>query len=236
MVTGKLKEKISDAIVELHDSILSLRDYHQFPVVLESVINKLFPIDWLSVGFVNTTGKSVSNVTNPCLPFDWNEKYIEIIDIDRIRINTLNLPAGGTFRYFPDLYSGCEQMEYALEFTKKHTDTVQFLTLHSAKTDHWDSLIGFYRTENKFRFSRQDQQILDYLSPILISISNTLMFYSSFDYKRAAIDALRNEPDGMPVILDEFLRVVDLPLNVETFLSKYFPETGHGSLPDPIAG
>lgn len=236
MVDGKLKEKISDAIIELHDSFLTNRDFNEFPIVLELVIKNLIPIDWLLFGLISKTGNIMSITTNPCLPFDWNEKYAEIDDIDHIKTETLKLPVGGTFRYNPDLNHCDDQMEYVLEYVKKHTDTTKFLTLHTGKTDHCDSAIGFYRTGNDFRFTRDDQQILDYLSPVLVSISNTMMFYSEFDYKRVAIDALRNDSGNMSIVLDEFLRVIDLPLHVETFLSKYFQNAGRGSLPIPISG
>lgn len=234
MLTSKLKAKAADAIVELHASIREISDYREFPLLFESVVRKLFPIDWLALFVFGQGPKTYNIVTNPSLPFDWNEKYAKIYEYDRIRIDTLNQAVGGTYIYQPGNGPRKEEEVYVLETVKKHTDTSHFLTLHTAKTSDSDSGIGIYRTEENHPFSAHEKQILDYLSPVLVSFTYTMMLYSEFDLKRVSIDKLAGSQKALTITFNDGLVPVDIPKATERFIKRYFPSTGQRSIPDPI--
>jgi hypothetical protein len=154
MLSSKLKEKAADAVLDLHAAMRDIKDYREFPIILEPGIDRLFPIDWLGMFAFGSSNNAYNIATNPSLPFDWNEKYIEVYDIDKVRIDTLNLPVGGTYLYHRvhNPNSGTEKQ--VLEFVKKYTDTSQFLTMHCAKTDAFNSAMGLYRTKELLEIKR----------------------------------------------------------------------------------
>ena len=234
MLTSKLKAKAADAMVELHASIPEISDYREFPIHLESVIRKLFPIDWLVFGVFGQGPNTYSIVTNPSLPFDWNEKYADIYDYDRIRTDTLNQAVGGTYIYRRCDASVKEEEVYLLETIKKHTDTSHFLTLHTAKTPDSDSAIGMYRTEENHPFSTHEKQVLDYLSPVLVSFSHTMMLYSELDFRRVSIDKLTGSQKALTLTFNDRLVPVDIPDETEVFIKRHFPLAGRGFIPEPI--
>ena len=234
MLTSKLKAKSADAMVELHASIPEISDYREFPFILELNIRKLFPIDWLAIFAFGQEPKTYNIVTNPSLPFDWNEKYVEIYEYDRIRTDTLNQDVGGTYIYQMCNDTKKEEEVYFLETVKKHTDTSHFLTIHTAKTADFDSGIGMYRAEENRLFSAQEKQILDYLSPVLVSFTHTMMMYSEFDLKRVSIDKLAASQKALTMSFNDRLVPVDIPKETERFIRRYFPAAGRRSIPDPI--
>jgi DNA-binding CsgD family transcriptional regulator len=237
MLTSRLKAKAADAMVELHASIPEISDYREFPVHLESVIRKLFPIDWLVFGVFGQGPNTYSIVTNPSLPFDWNEKYADIYDYDRIRTDTFNQAVGGTYIYRrcdASVKSVKEEEVYLLETIKKHTDTSHFLTLHTAKTHDSDSAIGMYRAEENHPFSTHEKQVLDYLSPVLVSFSHTMMLYSEFDLKRVSLDKLAGSQKALTMSFNNRLEPLDIPKETKSFIKRHFPATGQRSIPDPI--
>ena len=93
------KARITDAIVTLTGDLRSLTDFHEFPCLLESFLRKQFPLDWLALGIFSDRDIGYNIVTNPSLPFDWNDKYREIHDFDIIRTTALSQPVGGTYCY-----------------------------------------------------------------------------------------------------------------------------------------
>jgi DNA-binding CsgD family transcriptional regulator len=234
MLTTKLKAKAADAMAELHASIPEISDYREFPFILELNIRKLFPIDWLAIFAFGQEPKTYNIVTNPSLPFDWNEKYVEIYEYDRIRTDTLNQDVGGTYIYQMCNDTKKEEEVYFLETVKKHTDTTHFLTIHTAKTADFDSGIGMYRAEENHLFSAQEKQILDYLSPILVSFTHTMMLYSEFDLKRVSIDKLAASQKALTMSFNDRLVPVDIPKETERFIKRYFPSAGRRSIPDSI--
>jgi len=234
MLTSKLKAKAADAMIELHASIPEISYYREFPFILELNIRKLFPIDWLAIFAFGQEPKTYNIVTNPSLPFDWNEKYVEIYEYDRIRTDTLNQDVGGTYIYQMCNDTKKEEEVYFLETVKKHTDTTHFLTIHTAKTADFDSGIGMYRAEENHLFSAQEKQILDYLSPILVSFTHTMMLYSEFDLKRVSIDKLAASQKALTMSFNDRLVPVDIPKETERFIRRYFPSADRRSIPDPI--
>lgn len=235
MLSSNLKEKAADAVLDLQAAIRDIKDYREFPILLESAINKLFPIDWLAMGVFGLSNNAYNVATNPCLPFDWNEKYVEIYDIDKIRIDTLNLPVGDTYIYHRAYNPNSGTERQALEIIKKYTDTSQFLTMHCAKTDAFDSAMGLYRTDAKFRFAQHEKQILDYLSPAIVSIFNTMMLYSELDYKRTALDSLLNDHSVLSMILNDKLEPMEIPSKTEMFFKQHFSEAGRCPIPAPVS-
>jgi DNA-binding CsgD family transcriptional regulator len=235
MLNSKLKAKAADAMVELHASICEISDFREFPLLLESVTSKLFPIDWLAI-FVFGQGNMNNHniVAKPSMVIDWHEKYVEFFHLDRIRIDTMNLPVGGTYIYQRDDATIKEEEVYLLENIKKYLDASHFLTLHTAKTADFDSALGIYRSEERHPYSAQDKQFLDYLSPIIVSFTHTMMLYSDFDLKRVSIDKLAGSQKALTMSFNDRLEPLDIPKETERFIKRHFPETLQRSIPDPI--
>jgi DNA-binding CsgD family transcriptional regulator len=234
ILTSKLKAKAADAMAELHASIPEISDYREFPLLLESVTSKLFPIDWLAIFVFGQGNMNYNIVTKPSMVIDWHEKYVEFFNLDRIRIDTMNLPVGGTYIYQRDDATIIEEEVYLLENIKKYLDASHFLTLHTAKTANFDSALGIYRSDERHPYSAQDQQFLHYLSPILVSFIHTMMLYSEFDLKRVSIDKLADSQKALTMSFNDRLDPVDIPNETERFINRYFPSTGKRSIPDPI--
>lgn len=235
MLTSRLKAKAADAIIELHASINDISDFREFPSVLESVTGKLFPLDWLAFFVFGQGGhRNYNIVTKPSLIIDWHHKYVEFFKYDRIRIDTINLPVGGTY-----LYRRCdatikEEEVYLLENIKKYTDASHFLSIHTAKTADFDSGFGIYRSDERYPFTAQDKQMLDYLSPVLVSLSHTMMLYSQFDLKRVAIDRLAGMQKALTMSFNDRLNPIDIPKATERFIKRHFPPDGQRAIPEPI--
>jgi DNA-binding CsgD family transcriptional regulator len=230
----KLKAKAADAIVELHASLLHLQNYRQFPLLLESVLKKMFPVDWLAMFSFGTGAKPYNIVTNSSLPFDWNEKYATIYDFDSIRKNTLAGDIGETFIFNPTKNSFSEEMRYAFEFIKKNTDTSHFLTIHTAKTMDYDSGIGLYRADTKMPFTVEEQQLMGYLSPVLVSVTRAMMFYAEFDLKRVSVDKIRESQQALSITLNDRLIPVDIPTETSLFFRRCFPMPPNNPIPESI--
>jgi DNA-binding CsgD family transcriptional regulator len=234
MLTSKLKAKAADAMVELHASIRDISDYREFPLLLESVIRKLFSIDWLAVFAFCQGNRNHNIVAKPSLLIDWHEKYIEFFNLDRIRIDTMNLPVGGTYIYQRDDATIKEEEVYLLETIKKYLDASHFLTIHTAKTAEFDSGIGIYRSDEHHPYTAQDKQFLDYLSPILVSFVHNMTLYSEFDLKRVSIDKLAGSQKALTMSFNDRLEPVDIPKETERFIRRYFPSAGQRFIPDLI--
>ena len=223
------KSKIADAIIELHAAVGDLRDYREFPFALESVVKRLFHIDWLCMGTFCRSSESYNIVTNPALPFNWDEKYIEIYDIDTIRKETLKQPIGGTYLYQHNPELSDEKEVYLLETVKRHTDTSHFLTIHTAKTPGYNCAIGMYRADAKKPFTEDDKAILDYLSSVLVSFTNTMTLYADFELKRVTLEKLQNAQNVLTLALDDQLRPINIPPETKSFFKKYgLPENSRG--------
>jgi len=234
MLSPSQKEKTAEAVLKLHAAILEINDYREFPIIIESIIKQLFPIDWMGVGIFCESKEDYNVVTNPALPFDWHKNYIEIYEIDRIRKVTHSLPVGGSYIYHQAPNPNSDTEKQLLEIIKKHTDTSQFLTMHCAKTDAFDSSMGIYRTDDKFGFTRDDKEILDYLSPVIVSITHTMILHSELDFKRAALDNLFNIHPTLSIIFNDRLALVEIPLETEKFLNRHLSGGSRHAIPAPI--
>lgn len=229
-----MKVKAADALIELHASITDITDFKEFPTILESLIKQMFHIDWLGIFFFSDDFKAYNIVTNPCLPFDWNEKYNTIADFDVIRKNTFSLDVGKTYLHDTVKEPDTDEEIYTLETVKKYTDTSQFLTMLTGKTNNCHAGIGLYRTDNHYYFNKEEKQALDYLSPVLVSVSHMMRFYSEFDFKRVAMDELRKTANALTMTLNESLLPVDIPAKTKDFLNQHFPFGDKAVIPEPI--
>ncbi len=230
----KIKAKAADAIVELHASLLHLQDYQQFPPLLESIVKKMFHVDWLAMFSFGQGLKPYNIVTNSSLPFDWNEKYVTIYDFDAIRKDTLAGEIGETFIFNPIKDPGSELMRYAYEYIKKHTDTSHVLTIHTAKTIDYDSGIGLYRADTKMPFTAEEKQLMGYLGPVFVSVTRAMMFYADFDLKRVSVDKIRESQQALSITLNDRLIPVDIPSETALFFRRYFPMSPSNPIPESM--
>jgi hypothetical protein len=197
-------------------------DYKEVFQILESVVKTLFPIDWMGFYTFGQSEDAYNIVTNPGLPFDWDKKYAEILPYDELRVQAMRRPIGSSCVFSPDNYLISEEGAYCYEIIKKYTDTSQFLSLHTAKTTTVDSGIAFYRTDERFDFSKNDQEILEYLSPFLVSMSQTLILYTESDLRRTTLETFCKNRETLYFCLDNALNPIDLPRETQTFFKRYF--------------
>ena len=123
---------------------------------------------------------------------------------------------------------------YFYETVKKYIDASNFMALHGAKTSVCDSGICLYRSDVHHLFSDDERQILDYLSPILVSFIHSMLLYNEFDFKRVSIDKLSSIQTALTLTVNERLDPVDIPNETELFLKRHFSLTGRQIIPDPI--
>ncbi len=233
-LSSEVKCSVADSIVALHMDMGDIRDYHEFPGALEFHLKNLFPVDWLGLYVFGQGSKSYNVITSPSKHFDWSEKYAEFFHLDKIRIDGLNEDVGKTLIFDPHDNSRTEEEVYFFETVKKYTDASNFLILHSAKTLYFDSAICLYRSEEAHQFSAHEKQILDYLSPILVSFMHNMMLYSEFDFKRVPVDNLCSAQKALTLTLNDCLEPVDIPKETELFIKRHFPLTGRQFIPEPI--
>jgi len=186
------------------------------------------------MGNFSNNSKAYNITTNPNLPFDWNEKYSTVSDFDIIRENTFNIAVGKTYLHDTVNDPNSDEEDYLMETVKKYTDTSQFMVLHTAKAGNSHGLMGLYRTDAHYHFTMEEKQIVDYLSPVLVSISQMTNFYSVFDFKRAETDELRKVTNAMTIILNEYLLPIDIPRKTELFLRRHFQYGIKTVIPEPI--
>jgi len=225
-----MKGQIADTTVKLHSIIPEINDFNEFAPILEASLKEIFHIDWLQLALFGED-KGVNLVTSQSLPIDWEAKYGEIYDIDTIRIETFKRKIGDTYLFEPNQHPDKEQEVHLLETVKKYTDTSQFLTIHTAKTKAFDSAIGLYRTDNRNFFTPEEHQTLSYISPILVSVTHTMMLYYDFELKRVSHEQLSRSLDALTMTFNNFLVPVDIPEETRRFLFRYFPDSKNKTVP-----
>ena len=190
----------------------------------------------MALGIFSDRDIGYNIVTNPSLPFDWNDKYREIHDFDIIRTTALSQPVGGTYCYrLPSPRKIKEQEVYLLEFAKRYTDTSHFLVIHTAKTRAYDSAIGIYRTGTKHRFTGAEQEILAYLGPVLVSFIETMMLYHHYDLQRVTIDELIASQQVATLIFNDRLRLLDYSVSSDQFIAWIQEQSAPGKPPAAIS-
>ena len=190
-------------------------------------------IGWPCFSF-GQAGNTYNIVTNPSLPFDWNEKYIDVYDLDMVRLNTLKEKPGKSLIFSGQKSPKCDKDRYLFEFIKKHTDTSHFLALHTAKSEGYDTGVGIYRTDVNFPFSEQDKHVLDLISPIIVSMTRAIMQYADFDLKRIAAEKVRESLNALSITLNYKLEPIDLPEEAIAFFKKHFSTSAANPIPEPI--
>jgi DNA-binding CsgD family transcriptional regulator len=134
-----------------------------------------------------------------------------------------------------EIYNPRNEVErYCYKFAKKHTDTVHLLGMSTVNDSDGITLLGLYRTDEKFGFSQKDKTLYQQVGPLLRSTSKQLMLYQQWDLKRQTYDKLFETADIRPVFMDNRLRLVDLPLPTLSFLRSMFNQPLMEGLPSRI--
>lgn len=229
----RMKGQITDTIVKLHSIIPEISDFNEFTSILDSTINELFHVDWLQLGLIGDN-TAVNLFTSESFSTGWEEKFIENYDIDTLRIETFNNKIGGTYLFEPGKHPDKENEEYLLETVKKYTDTSHFLTVHTGKNKEFDSAIGFYRTDKTNHYTRDEEKIVSYLSPVLVSITHTMMLYYDYELKRLSHEALSRSLKALTLTFNNVLIPIDIPEETRNFFSRYFPDSQAKIIPKVI--
>ena len=232
-MNSRMKGQIADTIVKLHSIIPEINDFHEFTSILDSTINELFHVDWLQLGLIGNN-TAVNLFTSESFSTGWEEKFIENYNIDTVRIETFNNEIGGTYLFERGRHPDKENEEYLLESVKKYTDASHFLTVHTAKNTEFDSAIGFYRTDKSNYFTRDEEKIVSYLSPLLVSVTHTMMLYYDFELKRVSHELLSRSLKALTITFNHALLPIDIPNETKTFLSRYFSDTKEKTIPHII--
>ena len=232
-MNSKMKGQVADTVVKLHSIIPEINDFHEFSSILDSTINELFHVDWLQLGLIGNN-TAVNLFTSESFSTGWEEKFVENYDIDTMRIETFNNKIGGTYLFEHGKHPDKENEEYLLESVKKYTDASHFLTVHTAKNTDFDSAIGFYRTDKSNKFTRDEEMIVSYLSPILVSVTHTMMLYFDYELKRVSYEALSRSLKALTLTLNHSLVPIDIPAETRHFLSRYFPHSRTKIIPTVI--
>lgn len=231
---NKLTNNSAKAIIELTSSIADLNDYSEFPLVLESVLNRYFHIDWTSLFYSSGKSDHTNITTNPFLPFNWDELWYEIAEYDNLKQYTLTLNPGDVCIHDEIRNPYNEEENYCLEFTKKHTDTVQFMTLPTINESGSFFAFGFYRTEENKPFLNNDKNFIKQISPLIIYASRNMMLFHKYDLKVVALNKLIESEQLKPVVFNKDLFPIELPKTTMTFLRKMFGAPYLNSLPQQI--
>jgi len=222
------------AIVELSRLSCDINDFTTYPELVESVLKKYIHIDWLLMCQVLESGGGATITTGDALPYNWNDLYQEIAPYDRYRDTALQLKPGTALTYRSIEDPSNEMDNYCRAFTKKHTDTVDYMIMPTFKSSNNAILFGFYRTDEKNLFSQEDQQFIETISPILISASNMFMLHRKHDFKRVAFDYFVKSQKGYYAVLDSKLNLVDYPQKTKDLLRSVFKDKRMDRLPEPI--
>ena len=229
-----LNLKTANAIIKLNSYFKDLKNFKEFPIILETVLKNYIPIDWLAM--YQASHDIVQTVTtNKALPFSWNELYSKIEPYDSFKKATLKLSPGIAL-LGKEIYNPFIETDYfVLEYVKKHTDTVNFMTMPTIKAAQESIVFGCYNTDGKKAFTQTDKSFLEQLSPIIISASNIMLLYKQFDFQKVTFDHLRKAQSHNYIILDKNLKIIDFPTKTMNFLQEIFKNKNLTFLPKQIS-
>ncbi len=178
---------------------------------------------------------SFTATTNKSLPFNWEELYQTIAPYDNYRETIFELAPGTALLYneFRDPFNEIDN--FCLEYTKKHTDTVDYLTMPAIQTSQKRVHFGFYNTDEKNLFTPVDKAFIEQLSPILISASNIMTLYEQFDFQKVTFDNLIKAQNCKYIILDSDLKTIDFPIKTLNFFNEVFADKNLNDLPKQIS-
>ena len=233
MNDSKFILKTTKAIIELNSHFKDLNDFKEFPIILEAVLKKYIPIDWLAM--YQISHNMIQTVTtNKSLPFNWDKLYPEIEPYDLFKEESFKLSPGYALLGKKIYNTSIETDSFVLEYVKKHTDTLDFMTMTTIKTSQDHIIFGCYGTDEKRSFSQEDKFFLEQLSPIMISASNIMLLYKQFDFQRVTFDNLIKAQNCEYIILDNNLRTIDFPIETMDFLQEVFNDRNLNCLPKQI--
>ena len=223
----------AEAILELNSLFSDLDNFKEFPALLETVLRKYLPVDWLSM-YQASLDSNITINTSPSLPCNWEELYKEIAHLDRFREESLSLRPGEALRYSERQDPYDEVENFCHEFARKHTDVVDFITTATINTTDNHFIFGFYSTDQNQIFTESNKTFIEQISPVLISASNLMMFYKHFDFQRVAFDHMIKTLDYKYIILDRNVNIVDLPSETIDFFKNIFNDKNLNGLPTRI--
>ena len=229
----KEKLKAAEAIIELHSIFNDLNNFKEIPVVLEKVLKNYIHIDWLAF-YQNSQNDFGPVTTNKSLPFNWGELYQAIAKYDTYRDATNKLLPGKALLAKEFHNPSNETENYCFEYAKKHTGTVDCLTMPTINTPQELIGFGFYSTDKKNLFTRKNKAFIEQISPILISVTNIMMLYREFDLQRTAFDNLIKSQNGNYIILNNKFKTIDFSAATLNFFQEIFENKNLNDLPDQI--
>ncbi|WP_169829522.1 LuxR C-terminal-related transcriptional regulator [Desulfatibacillum aliphaticivorans] len=210
-----------------------INDYGDLHNVVEYTLKRYFHIDWVAVySAINDTLASAA--TNEALPFNWGELYREIEAIDKFSHYVLTVPIGYPAVYEEVSHLFDEEMEYCLEFADKHCQTRQFMVAPLYYENGNLVSMGMYRTDKNKPFLKEERELIQALSPLLVNAANSIRMYQEYGLKRVALDRLTQSENLHFAVLDGKLGLVELPLSTLSFLRDVYADPFIERIPSPI--
>jgi len=229
-----ISQKAAEAIIEISSATKEIQNFHEFPQIIELIISKQIPLDWIAMYSNSYSGKEIQTITNPDLTFNWNEIYSQAGPYDYFGACIQQLNPGGFLVNQDVVDPTIEEQCLSLDFAKKHTGTNHFMGLMGFKNLNQFHAYGFYRTDIKKPFTHEDKIFFSCLSSLFVSISNTLLLYLQNDFMRAGLDYLMAGEPIKPLVFDKWLKPVEIPADTLKVLSQVFDKTNYAKLPVEI--
>ena len=229
----KQKLKAAKAILELSSLFNDLNNFQKLPVILETILKKYIPIDWLGL-YHSSPDSSLTVTTNPSLPFNWAELYQKIAPYDKLWVETFKKTPGTALLYseYTNLHS--EEDIFCFEYAKKYTDTVDILAMPTINTPHEQIIFGFYTTDQTKLFNQKDKIFIDQIGKLLISASNIMLLYKEFDFQKIAFDKLIKAQNCKYIILDNNFKTIEFPFKTMDFFQEIFNNKNLKDIPEQI--
>ncbi|MBU1053274.1 MAG: helix-turn-helix transcriptional regulator [Proteobacteria bacterium] len=231
-MNNKILHKPAKAIIEISSATMEIQNFYEFPQAIESIISKYIPLDWMSM--YSNASDGIKTITNPSLSFNWNTLYSQTATYDYFGACVQQLNHGDFLINQDVIDPASEEQSRSLEFAKKHTGTNYFMGLMGFKSQKQFHAYGFYREDIKKPFTSEDKVFFSYLSPLFVSISNTLLLYLQNDFMRAGLDYLMSGEPIKPLIFNKTLKAVEIPKKTLKLLSEAFGKSNCARLPIEI--
>jgi DNA-binding NarL/FixJ family response regulator len=227
------KRNAANAVLELNSELSDIRDIDDFPQRLQHVLGKYIPSHWCSLYFA-TNEKVVNAVTNSSLPFNWDELYREVVDMDMYARHVIGLNPGEVCVQAEVSDPSNEGERYCRDFTEKHTNTFHFMNMSVVKDRNGLILLGFYGMDRQKGFTKRDKELLCHMGPLIINTTRTLMLYRDFEYKRVAFEKLAEMEGISLLIFDEHLNLNVFPESTRTLLREACNRLDLSDVPEQI--
>ena len=228
-----LKAKIPEAVVELSAAAVNLKDYNEFPQVVEEILGKYLCVDWVGFYTASVYGTATSVTTNPHLPFDWNEKYMEIAHLDPFRKRGMLTRTGDVIISSEDRNPDDEIETYCYDFARRYADTAHVMSLTAIRNNQMVAAINLNRHEMRKTFTGEEKYFYQAVAPVLGLASKHILICQQHAMRRVAYEKLIGE-NRFAVIMNEHLIVLDFLPETRRLLRDYFGPMACNPLPDPL--